>query len=88
MRIEEHPPVAQAHALGAPAEFLALHLRDLEIAVVDTGNCHRVVLLSARPARMEYATRCFRFRLIAVLIAMRYSQVKNWESPLKLSSDW
>ena len=41
-----------------------------------------------RPASMLITARCFRFRLIAVLTAMRYSQVKNSESPLKLSSDW
>ncbi len=36
---------------------------------------------------MLTTARCFRFKLMAVFTAMRYSQVKNSESPLKLSSD-
>ena len=41
-----------------------------------------------RPPSMRTITRCFRFRLMAVLTAMRYSQVKNSESPLNPPSDW
>ena len=43
---------------------------------------------SARLVLRASAVRCLRFKLMAALKAIRYSQVKNWASPLKRSSDW
>jgi hypothetical protein len=37
---------------------------------------------------MRNMWRCLRFMLMAVLTAMRYSQVKKSESPLNECKDW
>ena len=67
-----------------------LNVASLVFRCVITGE-HAAQIADAlpvHPASILTTGRCLRFRLIVVLTAMRYSHVKNCESPLKLASDW